>query len=309
MAFTPIRISVLRGNQKIGFDVYIEVAAKQILYLRNGDSFEGTRLQRLKEKKLKKMLIREEDEQRYRDYLSKNIEMAYDQKSGQSVEGRAQIVQGLQQAAAEAVMENPADEASYNAAKEGSQRFADFLLKEDQALKNMLAIENSDQNLSHHGVTVASLAVEIAKQTGFTDAKSLANMALGALIHDLGHYVSGQNVGRSLKEFSSDELKTYQEHPTSGAKKLKDLKHMDLHITQIILEHEECINGSGFPEKLTENKMNPLSVYVQSANIYDRLVTFEKTPPKDAIKRLISPEFLGRYPLPHLNALKAVVLK
>lgn len=307
MGFAPIRISVLRGDQKIGFDCYVEIGGKHILYLRKGSSFEGTRLARLKEKKLKKMFIREEEEQLYRDYMERNIEMAYDKASPQTLENRTHIVQGVQQSCAEAIFEDPADQSAYATAKEGSQRFTDFLLNEDKAIKNLLAIENTNQNLAHHGVTVASLAVRIAKMTGYDAPKNFPVLALGGLIHDMGHYLSGQNISRALKDFSPEELAVFKSHPTEGAKKLKDLKHMDLHVTQIVLEHEESINGSGFPEKKSENKMNPMSVFVQSANIFDRLVTFERIPQSDAVKRLMSVEFIGRYPLNHLKAIKAIV--
>ncbi len=309
MAYTSIRLSVLRGDQKIGFDAFVQIGEKHILYCRKGDSFEGERLNRLKAKKLKKLFIKEADEQAYREYMANNIEQAYSKSSSISLDNRAEIVQGLQQSAAEAVFEDPADQAAYQAAKEGSQKFIDFLAAEDKAVKAMLSLENSDQSLAHHGVTVAALAVEIAKVTGYKDEKNFPMMALGGLLHDIGHYISNQNISRPLKDFSPDELALYKSHPLEGANKVKDLKHMDLHVTQIISQHEECANGSGFPEGLNENKLNPLSVFIQSANIFDRMVTFEKVPATEAVKRLITPEFIGRYPLPHLNALKAIVAK
>lgn len=306
MSFAPIRVSVLRGDQKIGFDVFVEVAGKHILYLRKGDSFEGQRLDRLKKKKLKKMYIRDEDEQLYRDYMSRNIEMAYDQKSGQSIEDRSHIVQGIQQSAAESMFENPQDEATYKEVKAGTERFTQFLLNEENALRSLLAIDNGDQNLAHHGVTVASMAVEIARLTGFTDTHNLSLVALGALIHDLGHHISGQNIARPLKDFSAEELKIYHEHPAVGASKLREVKHIDLQVAQIILEHEETIDGSGFPGKLTESKVNPLSVYVQSANLFDRMMTFEGIPRPDIVRRLMT-DAIGRYPLEHLNAIKTIL--
>ena len=53
--FVPIRVSTLRGDLKINFDAYVKVNEKHILYLRKGDSFEGSRLKRLKDKKVRKM--------------------------------------------------------------------------------------------------------------------------------------------------------------------------------------------------------------------------------------------------------------
>ena len=72
--FVPIRVCTLRGDLKIDFDAFVQVAGKHILYLRKGDSFEGERLKRLKAKKLRKMYIRVEEEDLYRAYMNKNIE-------------------------------------------------------------------------------------------------------------------------------------------------------------------------------------------------------------------------------------------
>jgi hypothetical protein len=45
--FTSVRVSTLRGDLRIPFDVYVKVAGKFILYCRSGSSFEGVRLERL----------------------------------------------------------------------------------------------------------------------------------------------------------------------------------------------------------------------------------------------------------------------
>ncbi|MGE4130358.1 MAG: HD domain-containing phosphohydrolase [Bdellovibrionales bacterium] len=305
MNFTSIRVSSLRGDQKIDFDVYVEIGAKQVLYLRKGSSFEGERLQRLRAKKLKKMYINVDDESSYREYLKKNIDMAYDAKSSQSMETRTQVIQGAQQAAAENVLENPTDESAYLVAKEGSEKFADFLMREQQAIKGLLSIENQDHSLAHHGVSVSSLAVELAKKLGVADKPSLSMIALGGLVHDLGHQISGLDVARPVDQMSEDDRKIYFDHPHQGVLKVKDLNHMDLHVSQIIAEHEENCKGTGFPDKSLPQKQNPFSAFVQTANGFDRLVTFENMKAADAIK-FLAIERIGVYPLEHIKALKAI---
>ena len=128
--FIPIRVSTLRGDLKIDFDAYVKVAGKYILYCRQGDSFEGDRLKRLKSKKLKKMYIRLEEEDLYRGYMSQSIDMAYNNSPERSLKIRAEIIQGAQQAVAEDLMEDPESEAFYEVAKNSSGRFADFIKNE-----------------------------------------------------------------------------------------------------------------------------------------------------------------------------------
>ncbi|MFN7727788.1 MAG: HD-GYP domain-containing protein [Bdellovibrio sp.] len=302
MSHVPIRVSTLRGDQKIEFDAYVKINDKFVLYVRAGDSFEGPRLKRLKEKKLKKMFILETAERNYRRYLSSNIDMAYDSTSGKPLETRAEIIHGAQQSNAEQVMENSDSVEAYNEAKEGAARFVQFLTQEDKAVGQILNFENLDKNVAHHGVTVSTLATALAKRLGNTDPKLTQLLTLGALLHDFEHFHSGLDIARPLSQMSEDEHLIYKEHPILGGRKVQTKKHFDKTVLSIIVQHEEYIDGKGWPQGLKESQMDPLSVIVASANAVDRLLTFEGVPRKEVAKRLMLSS-LGRYPLQHLQML------
>lgn len=306
MDYVPIRVSTLRGDQKIDFDAFIKINEKFILYLRRGDSFEGTRLDRLRGKKLKKMFINPGDEQSYRKYLSKNIDSAYDAKSKTSMENRAQIIHGDQQSSAEEVMENPENERAYSEAKAAAQKFSEFLLTEDTGLAHILKLDNIDHNIAHHGVTVSGLSVSLAKKIGITDNKQLQMLALGGLLHDFGHFNSPIAINRPLSQFPPDELALYKNHPKDGALRVQDKKHFDQIVINIISQHEEYIDGQGFPFGLTESKMDPLAVICSSANALDRLITFEGVPKAESVKKLMLTA-VGKHPLQHLQLLGDII--
>lgn len=302
MSFVPIRMSTLRGDLKIEFDTYIKINDKHILYLRRGDSFEGPRLKRLKDKKLKKMFIRDEEEGSYRSYLAHNIDTAYDPKSGKSMETRCEIIQGQQQANAEAVMEIPDSPETYAIAKDDAARFVKFLSTEDKGLAHILAQENLDKNIAHHGVTVATLATGIAKRTGKFDARQMQMISLGSLIHDVEHFYSAVDIARSRLKLTPEELIYYESHPTEGARRLSEKKHFDSQVIKIIAQHEEYIDGSGFPVGLKEGQLDELAIVVSSANALDRLMTFEGVPRKDAVKTLTI-KHVGCHPIEHIQIL------
>jgi putative nucleotidyltransferase with HDIG domain len=304
--YVPIRVSTLRGDQKIEFDAYIKINDKFIRYLRRGDSFEGTRLQRLKEKKLKKMFIQAGDEKNYRQYLQQNITMAYDKNSGKPMQTRAEIIQGSQQSHAESVVENPENEAIYNDAKDAAGKFVNFLINEDTALGHVLGIENIDQNIAHHGVTVSALSTALAHRLNITDDKLLQLLSLGALLHDFDHFYSGLAIARPLKDFTPPEMKVYRSHPTAGAARVQDKKHFDQTVINIIAQHEEYIDGQGFPNNISEAKLDPFAVIVASCNALDRLITFEKIEKKAAVKQLMITA-MGKYPLQHIQLLGEIL--
>ncbi len=304
--YVSIRTSTLRGDQKISFDVFLQINGKHIHYLRQGDSFEGTRLQRLKAKKLKKMFILTDQEEAYRQYMSQNIEMAFDKNSGKSMEDRAEIIQGAQQSSAEAVMDEPEDEQTYQMAKDGTSRYVEFLMQEDKAVQSILNIENSDQDIAHHGVTVSTLSVALANKLGITQPSRVQLLALGALIHDFGHSRAPKSVYAPIKDIPADQMDAYKDHPMFGANLVRDKKHFDQTVIAIIGQHEECINGSGYPNGLLEKDMDQLAVIVACTNAFDRMVMTTKVSRQDVLKRF-TVEKVGLYPLNFIQTLRAII--
>lgn len=305
MSYISIRVSTLRGDQKIDFNAYVKINDKMVLYLRRGDSFEGDRLKRLKERKLRKMYIVTEDENNYLSYMQKNIEMAYDNSSNKDVQSRAEIIQGVQQGNVEEVFDNPENVMSYNYAKDAAGKYVDFIMSSTQALSAVINIDNPDKNIAHHGVTVATLSIALAQKFGITDPKRTQLLTLGALLHDYGHHNSPLNVSQPLAQMNAQDKALWIQHPTEGAARVQDKKHFDQTVINIISQHEETINGLG-PLKLFEKDQDPLAVLVSSANAIDRLITFENVPKHDAAKKMMI-EQVGNHPLQHIQHLNEIL--
>lgn len=305
MDYVSIRVSTLRGDQKIDFNAYVKINDKMILYLRRGDSFEGDRLKRLKDKKLRKMYILTDEENNYRTYLQRNIETAYDGTGNKDIQTRADIIQGSQQSNAEEVFENPDNVTTYNDAKDAAGKYVNFLLTNAQAMSAVMNIENTDKTISHHGVTVATLSIALAQKLGITDPKKTQLLTLGALLHDYGHHGSTLNLNQPLAQMNAADTALWKKHPEEGAQKVQDKKHFDQTVINIIGQHEETINGSG-PKGLREKDMDPLAVLVSSANAMDRLITFEGVPKNEAAKKMMI-EHVGKHPLNHLQFLNDIL--
>jgi len=301
MKYISIRTSTIRGDQKIGFNTYVQIDEKTLLYLKKGDSFEGPRLKKFKDKKIKKMFILTDEESLYLKYLDENINIAYDNKSGKDIQNRADIIQGDQQANTEQLFENPSNAASYDIAKNAAAKYVDFILSNTHALSSVMSIQNIDQSLTHHGVTVATLAIALASKLGINNEKQTQLLTLGSLLHDFGHFDSTVSHTKSRKQMQPDELKTYLTHSRVGAEKIRDKKHFDQTVINIILQHEELINGAG-PQKLSEKQTDPLAVIVSACNALDRLIINDGVAKNMAAKTLML-ESVGAHPLQYIQFL------
>jgi putative nucleotidyltransferase with HDIG domain len=304
--YQRIRISTLRGDQEIPFDVFLQIAGKHILYIRKGDNFDGVRLKRLKDRATHHIFISTTAEPEYKKYLRYNTELAYKSSLGKPIEVRAQIIQGLQQAATEEVLENPNDQLRYEIFKEDTRKYLEFLLREEKALKCILNLDHGSPSVAHHGVNVASLACSLAIELGEKDANKLQLLTIGALLHDIEHFYSGLNVARPPTEFNSDEKATYHKHPDLGAHRLQNNNFYDQIVLKIILQHHEQINGNGFPGGSREKDIDNFALIVAVADAFDRKITFENVEPKDSIKRMML-DMVGLLPLPLIQGLSQLL--
>ncbi len=290
----------MRGDHKIPFEAYILLDGKYVHYLRQGDSFEGHRLERLKSKKLKKLYIQTESEALYRKYVEQNIDSAYTQKD-KDLKTRAEVIQGDQEFHAEEVFENPKDSVAYNKAKIAAGKYVEFLMQNSTAANSILSIQNSDHSVSHHCVNVATLAVALATELKVLDDQQKQILTLGCLLHDYGHFDTLYDLSKKVQDMTKEDQKNYWLHTKNGAEKVKDLRHFDKGVINIIYQHEELVNGSG-PLKLREKDQDPLALIASTANALDRILLFEGQDRSKALKTFMV-DNVGKHPLNHIQAL------
>ena len=81
------------------------------------------------------------------------------------------------------------------------------------------------------------------------DFKTIRDISLAALLHDIGKMGQGNQLNRFPHEMSDSELKDYQQHPLRGQFVLEQIESLQ-HVSLMIRHHHESYNGSGFPSGL-----------------------------------------------------------
>lgn len=123
----------------------------------------------------------------------------------------------------------------------------------DQALLQLVqaltrSVEKRDPYTAGHHERTARLAGAIAERMGLPPAQ-VEGVRLGALIHDLGNiYVPTEILNRpgKLNDYEYALVKT---HPQMGYDILKDVD-LPWPVQDMILQHQERLDGSGYPQKL-----------------------------------------------------------
>ena len=120
-----------------------------------------------------------------------------------------------------------------------------------------------------HSLNVTVLAMILAKSLDMSE-EEVKHLAMGALFHDIGKSQIPDRITRKTDPLTKSELALMHEHCLFGAKFAENFK-LDPRVGLIILQHHECIDGSGYPSKLKGEAIDRLARIVAIVNTYDNL--------------------------------------
>ena len=156
----------------------------------------------------------------------------------------------------------------------------------DAQLQRMMRF---DASLFSHAVDVCVLALVVGHRSQMTEHQ-LQDLAVGALLHDVGQLRLPRNLLLKSGVFSKEERNLYLTHPKLGSSILSNAEDISEASRRIVLEHHERVNGSGYPWGRKEGSISPLAQLVGLVDRYDALVSKRgarpPTPPALAVRRL-----------------------
>ncbi len=115
---------------------------------------------------------------------------------------------------------------------------------------NALAVttEKRDQYTAGHQHRVATLACEIAREMGLTD-KVIDDIKIAGTLHDIGKLYVPLDILSQSSRLTDIEQLFVKTHPAAGYDIVKNIP-FEGPIAEIILEHHERVDGSGYPRGL-----------------------------------------------------------
>lgn len=107
-------------------------------------------------------------------------------------------------------------------------------------------IEIRDPYTAGHQRRVSQLVCAIAKEMGFTEDQ-ITGIKMAALIHDIGKIQVPAEILAKPSILTDKEMEKVRTHPKVGYNLLKTIEFPWL-IAQIVYQHHERMNGSGYPK-------------------------------------------------------------
>ena len=165
-----------------------------------------------------------------------------------------------------------------------SEELKDALLGTINALSK--SIELRDSYTAGHQERVASISVAVANELGL-DPFTIEGIQLGASVHDIGKLAVPLDLLVKSSKLSPLEFKLIQEHTVSGVSILENIK-FPWPILEIVSQHHERIDGSGYPAGLKGKAICLEARIVAVADVFEAMSSHRPYRPALGVENALS---------------------
>lgn len=174
--------------------------------------------------------------------------------------------------------------------KDVSTEIVNELMMQKDVMVSLVDIKSSDNFTYTHSVNVALLSLVLGIALSL-NRYELYDLALGALLHDVGIILTPKEIARKRKALNDEESKQYELHTSKGYEYLGKLASIKPVVKVIALQHHEQLNGGGYPLGLDGMRINKFAKIIAIADSYDILTSSidgeVPVPPHEALEYLM----------------------
>jgi len=130
-------------------------------------------------------------------------------------------------------------------------------------------VETRDPYTAGHQLRVSELATAIAREMKLTEDK-IEGIRIASLIHDIGKISIPAEILSNPIKLNEKEYSIIKDHSQIGYDILKTID-FPWPVAQIVLQHHEKLNGSGYPQGLKSNKILLEAKIIEVADVVEAM--------------------------------------
>ena len=274
------------------FDLFYRLNEKKyILVTRSGTDINMEMFSRLKSNNIDKIFLKKDD---YKKYVSLNIEKITLNKEVTKEQREQQM--GFLVSTSNLIMKNVyiegVDKDLFMMGKQVTDTALEIITDNDYMYQLLLALNESNEDLYRHNLGMSVYSVLIAKSMGWTSPGTHFKLSISSLYADIAlRQMDPKLIAKPKMLYSHLEMREYQQHPLSSAEIVRNIGGLQEDVYQIILNHHENVDGTGYPNRVSKHNIHPLSKVVRVVDEFCSLVLKSKDntnvlSPKDAIAHM-----------------------
>ena len=142
------------------------------------------------------------------------------------------------------------------------------ILRNPDALKLMCALKERSDNAATHALHVCILTLAFATYLGL-EKEMVKQLGIGGLLHDIGEIKLPEGLFWKSVPFNKSELNEIQKHTGFGVEIIKNTEGLAPVVLDIVRDHHERLNSSGYPRQASGNDISYNAMLVSVVDVYD----------------------------------------
>ena len=135
----------------------------------------------------------------------------------------------------------------------------------------LIRITDQADSLLLHSLNVAFISMLIAKEAGWSPLE-IEDAGLAGLLHDLGELKIPAQITHKRTELNKSEVNYLRMHAQYGYDQLNSIGAFSVKVRLAAYQHHERLDGSGYPQGLRGDKLDPLTRLIAVVDSYDELL-------------------------------------
>jgi HD-GYP domain-containing protein (c-di-GMP phosphodiesterase class II) len=275
--YASLPLRNLTPGLKVPFDVFVKTITKEVMkpnYVKcceRGDVFQEDWHLKLQQMGIPCVYLSLQEIDEVQQYLYHNIEMVLEDENQDTLKKGVRICDATHMWTFN--FYNSEEARTANQVKAGL-KFLDTLFKviggDHHNFLSLTEIKYHSFHLYTHCLNVCLLGLAFTIFLGWSWEK-IQEFALGALIHDIGLTKTPRGILEKKGPLTQEEMSQVKRHPLEGVRMLQASTNLSWESLQMIMQHHENSDGSGYPEGLKIDNIHDWARILRILDTYEAM--------------------------------------
>jgi len=285
--YARISINDILKDKNVKFPLYVRLnRGKHVKIFNEGDPVEVNRdrIENYKKKGLNSFWFSRDD---FQNLFLETTSM-YERKAKQDMtfDDKRRLISEVMGLAHESVKIMGVDEEIYETTKEIVRITVETVVNDVMGVSDFKKMLEEGMDIDNaHAIASSVLCANMAVVMGWSGKQNIINLSAAALLQNVGISKLGIDFPeRRLKLMSEEQKEIFMKHPDAGADYLVNLGGVPGEVIEIVRQHHEYQNGTGYPRRIKSVKIIPMANMVTIVGDFlDYVNSAPGISPKDAL--------------------------
>lgn len=280
--YHSINLEKIDPNIELPADMFIKVSDKFLKFKDKGEELTPNKFGQFLKGGMKLIYFSESDSGTIETWLKKAAKDRVDgvvDKAGSKFKKIAETSEDIKDGLIDAFASDAPTETHFSNLCSTSSTFVSEAVTNPITGQAINALLGNAAGIAVHSLNVANMSIYLAMKLDIKDKKILDSIYLGALMHDFGKIKTKTDILNSYEVNNIGD-----DHPEAGLVVVKNSEGLDPLVLDIIKNHHEHFDGSGYPLGLAGETLKLETQIVSVANYFDQNLRMTAGTPEDITK-------------------------